>query len=146
MKKIICFVLCITMLVGSLPIFTFAAGAEENGIMPCYNNVALTDSLFAIDSGGMAYISVSYDGHHEITTGAIITVELQKSFLGMFWKTVEIGLPDNMWVDYADGYIYSNTHMCQLTSKGTYRAEIHYTIYGTAGPADEIEDFLTYMY
>ena len=51
-----------------------------------------------------------------------------------------------MWIDYLTGPTNSATHTYQLTKKGTYRAEIHYTVYGTAGAADEIEDLLTYMY
>ena len=146
MKKIICFVLCMTMLVGSLWIPAFAAESEENGIMPCYNNVGLTDSSFVIYSDGVAEVTVAYSGSYEITTGATITIQLQKRFLGLFWKTVDIGTTNNMWVDYASGPSYFNYHTYQLSSKGTYRAEIHYTVYGTGGGADEIEDLLTYMY
>lgn len=146
MKKIICFVLCMTMLFGSLSIFTFAAGAEENGIMPCYNNVGLTDSSFMVDSNGVAYVTVSYSGYTNITTGATITVELQKKFLGLFWTTVDIGTTDNMWVENVTGSNFYKSYSHQLSKKGTYRAEIHYTIYGTAGAADEVEDFLTDTY
>lgn len=146
MKKIICFVLCMTMLLGSLSIYAFAAGSEENGIMPCYNNVHLTDSSFMVDSNGVAYITVAYSGYTNITTGATITVELQKKFLGLFWTTVDIGMPDNMWVENVSDSNFYKSYSYQLSKKGTYRAEIHYTIYGTAGAADEVEDFLTDTY
>ena len=146
MKKIICFILCITMLCGSLSVSAFAAGTEENGVMPCYNNVGLTDSSFMIDSNGVAHVTVSYNGYSNITTGAKITIELQKRFLGLFWKTVDIGTADNMWVEYPSDYNFYKYYTYQLSDMGSYRAEIHYTIYGTAGPADEVEDFLTDTY
>lgn len=146
MKKIICFILCITMLCGSLSVSAFAAGTEENGVMPCYNNVGLTDSSFMIDSNGVAHVTVSYNGYSNITTSAKITIELQKRVLGLFWKTVDIGTADNKWIDYVSEPTYFNYYSVQINDRGTYRAEIHYTIYGTAGPADEVEDLLTYMY
>ena len=146
MKKSICFVLCMAMLFISLSIPTFAAGTEENGITPRYNNVHLTDSSFMVDSNGVAYVTVAYTGYTNITTGATITVELQKKFLGLFWTTVDIGMPDNMWVENVSDSKFFKSYSHQLTKKGTYRAEIHYTIYGTAGAADEVEDFLTDTY
>lgn len=146
MKKIICFVLCITTMFGLLSVSAFAASSQDSGIMPCYNNVGLTQSIFCIDPDGLAHVSVSYDGYSGITTGATITIRLQKKVLGLFWSTVDIGEPDDMWIDHASGYLYHNSHSYQLTDKGTYRAEINYTIYGTAGPADEVEDLMTYKY
>ena len=146
MKKIICFVLCMAMLFISLSIPTFAAGTEENGITPRYNNVGLTDSSFMIDSNGVAHVTVSYTGYSNITTGATITTQLQKRFLGLFWTTVDIGMPDDMWIENPNEFHYYKYYSHQLSKKGTYRVEIHYTIYGTDGPADEVEDFLTDTY
>jgi hypothetical protein len=99
-----------------------------------------------VDSNGVAYITVAYSGYTNITTGATITVELQKKFLGLFWTTVDIGMPDNMWVENVSDSNFYKSYSYQLSKKGTYRAEIHYTIYGTAGAADEVEDFLTDTY
>ena len=146
LKKLICFILCITTLLGSLSLSAFAAGAEENQVMPRYNNVGLTDSLFYIDADGLAYVIVAYDGYPGITTGATITIELQKLFLGVFWRTVDIGEPDNRWFRYLSGATNYAAHTHQLSSMGTYRAVIHYSIYGTAGPADEVEDLMTCTY
>ena len=146
MKKIICFTLCITMLLCSLSVPALAAGAGETAIEPRYNNVALTDSSFVIMSDGSAQVTVSYRGSSDITTGATITTQIQKRFLGLFWRTVDIGVPDNTWVENVDEYVFFTYYTLQLTSKGTYRAKIHYTIYGTAGEPDEIDDLLTYKY
>jgi len=146
MKKLICFVLCITTMFGLLSVSALAASSQDSGIMPCYNNVGMTDSIFHIDANGLAYVAVSYDGYPDITTGATITIRLQKKVLGLFWSTVDIGEPDDMWIHHASGPIYYANHSHQLTDTGTYRAEINYTIYGTAGPADEVEDLMTYKY
>jgi hypothetical protein len=55
-------------------------------------------------------------------------------------------MPDNMWVENVSDSNFYKSYSYQLSKKGTYRAEIHYTIYGTAGAADEVEDFLTDTY
>ncbi|MBR7098597.1 MAG: hypothetical protein IKC59_04205 [Clostridia bacterium] len=146
MKKIICFVLCITTLLCSLSFSAFAAEAEKDAIEPRYNNVAMTDSSFVILSNGSAEVTVAYYGSSGITTGATITTQIQKKVLGLFWKKVDIGVADNTWVENVSDHSFGTYYTVQLTDKGTYRAKIHYTIYGTAGPADEIDDLLTYKY
>lgn len=143
MKKLTCFVLCFTMLLCSL---SFSVYAAENEIQPRYNNVAMTDSSFVILSDGSAEVTVSYYGSSGITTGATITTQIQKKFLGVFWKKVDIGVADNTWVENVNDHSFFTYYTVQLTNKGDYRAKIHYTIYGTAGAADEIDDLLTYTY
>ena len=66
--------------------------------------------------------------------------------MGIFWTRVNIGYTNNVWHDSTTSYIYSNYFEFQLTSTGTYRVTVTYTVSGTGGPADVITltDILTY--
>ena len=123
-----------------------AALPEDVSIMPLYNNVGMTDSSFYIDANGIAYIMVSYYGSTNITSGGIITVKLERKILGLFWETVDIGTSDNIWRVSSTAPTFSHDFTHQLSDTGTYRATIHYTIFGTGGASDKIDDELTYTY
>ena len=127
-------------------VYVSAAGAQETGVMPRFNNTLITDSTFYINENGLAYIVISYEGYPGITSGAAITIQLEKKVLGLYWSTVDIGTPNNTWSYYSSDVSFTHTHTYQLSSKGTYRVKINYTIYGSAGMPDEIEDVLTYKY
>ena len=91
MKKLIAIILCAILFVGAFDTTTFASDADA-GIMPCFNNVGLIDSSFAIIDGE-AIVLVSYMGYPGITTGAKITTKLEKRSFLFFWNDV------TEWVD-----------------------------------------------
>lgn len=146
MKKFICVILCIVMLFSVEAVSVSAALPEDVSIMPLYNNVGLTDSLFYIDQNGLAYVVVAYDGYSGITSGGIMTAKLERKVLGLFWETVDIGTSDNIWRVSSTAPTFSHAFTHQLSDTGTYRATIHYTIFGTGGASDKIDDVLTYTY
>ncbi len=115
------------------------SAATEEGVMPRYNNVASVTASISINDSGKLTITYKYGGSPEITTKAVITTYIEKKFLGLFWKRVDIGTTDNKWVDTINDYRYTGSRIHQLSSSGTYRVTVVYKIYGSGGSADEIE-------
>lgn len=119
-----------------------AVYAGNEGILPCNNNTASTSTVFTISSSGTATASVGYTGYAGVTSGGRIETKMQKKILGLFWQNVDNGT----WIDSASGAHYRNSHKLQLTSKGTYRIAVEYTIYGSGGAADKIESEIIKSY
>lgn len=113
--------------------------AAEEDIMPRYNNVSNVTASVGINDSGKLSITYKYSGSPEITTKAVITTYIEKKFLGLFWRRVDIGTTNDEWVDTINDYMYVGTRTHQLSSSGTYRVTIIYKIYGSGGSADEIE-------
>lgn len=127
-------ILCLFM----VPLSPVSAATEE-GIMPRYNNVSTVTGAMSINDSGKMTITYRYTGSSSITTKAVITTYIEKKFLGLFWKRVDIGTTDDQWVDTINDYKYAGSRTYQLSSSGTYRVTIIYKIYGSGGSADEIE-------
>ncbi len=143
MKKLISIILCIAVLSSVL---VFSASAEGNeGIAPCLNNTATSTTRFVIENG-VAYVSLNYNGYPGVTTGATITTKIQKKFLFFFWQDVDIGMPNNQWVDEVTQVNYVGGHTANITSKGTYKAVVQYVIRGSGGAADVLNAEIEFEY
>ena len=140
-KKFLLLTLAIFILsIAILPVY-----ATDRSITPYFNNTSITDTGFYIDQNGMAWVSAIYNGYTGITTGATITIKLEKKFL-WWWNDVDNGWPDNTYVaEFTDVDNFVN-YSLQLSKSGTYRATVVYTVYGTAGEPDVITDLLEYEY
>lgn len=136
MKKLLAFTLCVAVLICSLTVPVFA---DDYGVAPCYNNTSTTTSSFSITDDGLAVIRVSYIGYTGITTGATITVKLQKRTLWLFWNDVD------EWVDTSSAYRDTFEHTKSVGS-GTYRVQIEYRINGTGGATDVVTEELEYKH
>ncbi len=138
-KKLIAAVL--TMCLMMIPLGSVsAAAATQEEISPRLNNTLSTTTAMNINSSGKMTISYQYTGYPSITTKAVITSYIEKrGFLGLTWSRVDIGTPNNQWVDTIYDYSYTGTRTFQLSSTGTYRVTVVYKIYGSGGAADEIE-------
>ena len=137
MKKVISIMLCAILLVCGFETFALASNAND-GIMPCYNNVGGVDSRFSIVDGD-AIVSISYSGYPGVTTGARITVQLQKRNLLVFWKDV------TEWENVSDRESGTFTYSRPVSS-GTYRVKIRCEISGSGGATDVIEEELQASY
>lgn len=115
------------------------SAATEDTIIPRFNNVGSVTTNMSISDSGKMSITYKYVGSSSVTTKAVITTYIEKRFLGLFWKRVDIGTTDNQWVDTINNYKYTGSRTYQLPSSGTYRVTIVYKIYGSGGSADEIE-------
>lgn len=137
MKKVISIILCAVLLLCGLQTFAFASDANDE-IMPCYNNAAVVESSFNIVNGN-AKVLVSYTGYAGVTTGARITIQLQKRNLLVFWKDV------TEWEEVSYNAVDMFEHSYPVSS-GTYRVKIRCEISGSGGATDVIEKELQDSY
>ena len=143
-KKFISLCLGFLMLISCICVPVSAAQPEE--IMPCYNNILETASRFSIDSSGMSSVTASYSGYSGVTESVTITIKIQKKTLGFIWTKVDIGEPNNEIVITSTKVIGDYHYDIQLNSTGNYRAVITYTVSGSGGADDVIEDICTAEY
>lgn len=127
MKKVIAVILCLVTL------FTATITAYAGSIQPYSNNVDTTNTTFSISSSGLATVKNTYYGITGTTKSAEIVTKVQKK-VGLIWVTVNGG----SWTDNSTATNFSKSHSVQLSSKGTYRAHVVFTISGTGGSDDKI--------
>lgn len=132
-------IVCIFLLVAILASITGNALASDNDIMPRFNNTSLTSTNFVISTDGKATITATYNAYRDVFTSARITSYIEKRTLGVFWSRVDIGQPNNEWVDVSTEYADAFGHEFYLTKTGTYRATVVYEISGTGGATDVID-------
>ena len=133
-RRIISFIL-LTFILST----TILTAAAEAGIMPRYNNTSSTTTDFGISTAGKASITANYYAYQSSFKSATITSYIEKRTLGIFWTKVDIGMPNNEWVDTSTDYVDAFAHEFHLDSTGTYRATVVYEISGTGGATDVIE-------
>lgn len=124
MKRILSVLLVFVMLA------TFAASVFANDISLCNNNTATTATDFVISSTGLAMVGYGYNGYTGIATGATIEIKIEKRTLLFFWSEVVYEIISVSGERCEEVYTY------QLSSKGTYRCTVTYSVYGMGGPAD----------
>ena len=139
MKRKILSLIALVAILCTFALTVFAAVIDDGGVTPCYNNTAGTSTNFTITSAGKATISAVYNGNYGVTTGATVSSYIEKRTLGLFWTKVDIGEPNNEWVDTSTDYMDAFGHEFWLEDKGTYRATVVYEIRGTGGAADIID-------
>ena len=136
MKRKICFIFAFIFMVSTL----ISPSVCASGITPYYNNTDRTDTEFSISDTGKATVSVSYEGYPDLTTGATISVKIEKRNLLIFWNEVVNDVYYFREESHAETFVY------QLEKTGTYRCTVDYLITGTSGLDDEItfQDTKTY--
>ena len=115
-------------------------------VTPRYSHCWDYSTSFTVTDPDTAYLVVRYNAIRDSFREAKITVQIQKRFLGLFWKTVDIGYTNDEWVAYStdvNGY-FNNTFT--VDGKGTYRANITLEIKGNNGTSDVIEDTIERKY
>jgi len=143
MKTIATVVLSVLLLwCACIPAYASDANA---GVAPCLDNAYDFSMAFVVIDPGVANFMVSYNGNPDTFTVAKLTVTFQKRFLGIFWRTVDIGTENNEWVAYCydlRGDFYDNVTM---NGTGTYRANFKLEIMG-GGSVDVIEKTMQCQY
>lgn len=118
---------------------TFLYATAESGVMPRYNNTSGTATDFGISTSGKATVAGNYYAYPETFKSATVTSYIEKRTLGIFWSRVDIGMPNNEWVDTFSHYTCAFGHEFYLEDTGTYRATVIYEISGTGGATDVID-------
>ena len=136
MKRKLCLIFSCIFILAAI----FSATVFANDISLCNNNTMSNFTSFYITDTGEARVTYEYDGYPGITTGAVITIVIEKRNFLFFWDEVVteyLAFPDESYI---------GTYGYQLSSKGTYRCTVTYRIGGTGGPDDVLtfEDTDTY--
>lgn len=113
---------------------------DSNNGMDRYNNTSIVLSKFQI-TNGVAILDVEYSGYLGVTTGAVIESKIQKKIL-FWWFDVNNGQANNTWVDTFSTWYGRTQHTLGISESGSYRAVIKYTISGSGGSDDIIEDIV----
>lgn len=111
-----------------------------------YNNVNQATLDCSVSSSGQLSADLLVTGIKGKTTRIEVELYVEKRFLLVFWSRVDIGCPNNVWTDAVNAVNYSHTFSTSLSSTGTYRTTVTYTVSGTGGSADVITltDTVTY--
>lgn len=128
MKKKFCLFLALVFVIMS----TFPISVNANDIALLNNNTFFTDTMFIISDTGKATVAILYEGYENITTGAVITIKIEKRTLLVFWSEI-VNYTITVPCDY-----YSDSIYYQLEKSGTYRCTVVYTVSGTGGADDVI--------
>ena len=111
-----------------------------------YNNTISASILCNINLNGCLGASLSVTGMKGKTTKISVELYVEKKVLGVFWSRVNIGCPNNVWTDSTTGTNYSNTFSFDLSSTGTYRVTVTFTVSGSGGSDDIIVKTSTVTY
>ena len=125
---LVVFLTMIILCTGILPAF-----ATDEGISTYMTNCVTSSMSFTVVDGNASFY-VSYYAREATFSHAKLTVQIQKKFLGFFWKDVT-----DPWIAYRlelDG-VFANTIPVDAT--GTYRAIFKLEVVGTTD-TDVIEE------
>ena len=139
--SIFCLLIAVLMMV-SASTAAMAASLYETR----YNNTVMASSVASISDSGLLTVDNQFQGIRGKTTKGEITTYVEKRTLGFFWTRVDIGQPNNQWVDVVYDYLYDGSHTFQLSNQGTYRITVVYVISGSGGDADTIRQTMTKTY
>ena len=136
LKKNFCLLFALVFVFAG--VIQFSVSASD--IMPLNNNTLAVNTNFVISETGEAITAVYFEGYPNITTGATITIKIEKRNLLFFWSDV---VEETIIVN--DSYYVNELHY-QLENTGTYRCTVVYTVSGTGGADDVLtfEDTKTY--
>lgn len=140
-NRILCLLLAAVMMLCASTVVIAAPSFETR-----YNNTVMASSDASISDSGLLTINNQFQGIRGKTTKGEITTYIEKKTLGLFWTRVDIGQPDNQWVDVVYNYLYNGTHTFQLSKEGTYRITVVYVISGSGGDADTIKQTIKKTY
>lgn len=146
-KKLVCVILAMLLVFScTIPAMAQETATAEASVTPRLSHCGRCVISFSIDDPGVATVSVRYDGYPDTFVQAKVTVQIQKKFLGLFWRTVDIGYANDKWVAYSNEVYGSFSNTFSVDGTGTYRANITVEITGTDGTVDVIEDTIERKY
>ncbi|MBQ1684148.1 MAG: hypothetical protein II072_01390 [Clostridia bacterium] len=140
-KRFCTVVLTLVLLVMSIYVPLHKASAAIT-----YNNTLSATLNCSVSSTGRLNANMLVTGMSGITKTIQIELYVEKRFLLVFWSRVDIGFPNNVWTDSVNGFLYNNAFHTDLSSTGTYRTTVTYTVSGIGGADDVITmtDTVTY--
>ncbi len=141
MKKTLLLVLTMVLLMNTLFVSAGAttAAGTDTGITPRWTNTAVVDTSFGV-ADDTAEVFVNYFAREEIFTHAVLKVTVQKRFLLVFWRDIDV------WTQTSNEYCTYFFHHTPVTEEGMYRAKFYLEFYGNTGAVDVVEHNIEYDY
>lgn len=133
MKRVFVLLMAIIVLLSALSL-------SVQAVTPRNNHTIRTGTMFSISETGEARVYMSYEAYEDVMTEAVMTLTIKKRTLLFFWTEV------TTFTTSSTSYASYHTFTRQLDERGTYKCEVEYVVYGTAGDPDVIpfEDTVTY--
>ena len=118
----------IILCTGVLPAF-----AADEGVSTYLTNCSGANMSFTVVDGEASFV-VTYSARSSTFTQAKLTVQIQKKFLGFFWRDAA-----DEWVGYCTDLNGVLAASIPVDGSGTYRAIFTLEVFGT-GDTDVIEE------
>ena len=146
-KKLVCMMFALMLAFScTIPAVAQETVTGDTAVMPRLSHCSLCVTTFSVDDPGVATVAVRYNGYQATFVEAKVTIQIQKKFLGLFWKTVDIGYANNEWIAYSNDLSGSFHNTFSIDGTGTYRAKFKVEIRGSDGTVDVIEDTIERKY
>lgn len=109
-----------------------ACAAQSGGatVQPMLTEPARTESLTNVSGSKVLTVNNRYTALDDAVTRVVITTYVEKRKALVTWERVDIGQPNNKWIDVIYGDGGSMSHSVQLPASGTYRVTATFDIYG----------------
>lgn len=138
-----CALFALMLCILAVGIFAPAKKAEA---AVAFNNLLSETVACSVDSDGQLSAHMTAFGIKGTTTRIKVQLYVEKRILGLLWSKIDIGCTDDIWEDSTTSHIYENIFTTQLGSHGTYRVTVTFTVYGTGGANDVIQERRTVAY
>lgn len=125
MRKIIAFLLATTILLS----MCISVSAVESDPQPRYINTNQAKIVMGISDTGLASITITCIGNSNAKR--IQSVTYIERLVGSSWVRVSIGQTNNQWTESTTARYLAEDYSHQLTTRGTYRAVVEFTVSGT---------------
>ena len=146
-KKMMCMIFALILAFScTLPAVAQESSNNEIPVTTRLSHCSRCVTTFAVDDPGVATVAVRYSGYPSTFVEAKVTIQIQKKFLGLFWKTVDIGYANNEWIAYSSAVSGTFRNTFSLDGTGTYRAKFKVEFRGGDGTVDVIEDTIERKY
>lgn len=120
MKKLFAIILTCLVVLSAMAGPAWAAQPQPD-VSPMYAVPISVDCVSDIDDDNVLYTTAAYNIGNAEYTRIKITIYVEKRSLLVLWNRVDIGQPNNEWVDYCYGWTNETFHSAQMPSSGTYR-------------------------
>ena len=133
------------LLIGTTLVPAHAAQSEET-ISPRLNTNINATCIPNLPDSGILYVTNTYGVNDSRITQIVVTTYVQKRTLLVIWSRVDIGTPNNEWVDYGTNGHFAVSHSAQMPAPGTYRVVATFDIYSGSTLLDSLEIKLNVEY
>ena len=125
-------------MVVSAAVPTYAAQSGGETVQPMLAEPARTDSICRVSGSSVLSVTNSYTALDDAVTRVVITTYVEKRKALVTWERVDIGQPNNKWIDVIYGDGGSMSHSVQLPASGTYRVTATFDIYAGSSLLDTV--------